>query len=76
MKTYYAELNTSFEIKPCDEVAGTYSQFAGIHGGIDLHRFSTKKDRDCFVNKYGKAANIILAAEAKKEHKEQFSCWK
>lgn len=60
MKTFYAECDTRME-------DGT--------GCIDLHRFSTKKERDDFADEEDWKTGIS-AFEAKKYHKEQFLYWK
>ena len=47
-------------------------QCSNIHEYCDLHRFTTRKDRDEFVAEGGQA---ISAKDARASHKEQFRYW-
>lgn len=68
---FYAELDTSFEIKEENDHSGVYNQNVGIHGGIDLLRFETKKERDIYVSNTNKC-NAISEVNARLNHKESW----
>lgn len=44
-------------------------------GGLDLHRFCTKRERDEFVEE-SEHASVISSKDARKYHKEQFRWWR
>lgn len=49
--------------------------FGGVTGVNDLHRFTTKEERDVFVESRD-YASAITAKEARANYKEQFRYWK
>lgn len=71
MKTYYAELDTSFETTDEMKAAGPCGD---VEGGIDLWRFNYKNERDEFVSENSNS-NAISAADAKVKHSKQFRYW-
>lgn len=63
---YYATFNSREE--------DIYNGWEVVTGSLDLHRFNSKKERDDFVDE-SDFAEEISSAEARENHKEQFSYW-